>query len=60
MAKPKPTDKTGDRAQAAIDSAVRTLEAEGGGIAALSAALRDGLGAPSPRRSRPSAPRRAV
>jgi arabinose-5-phosphate isomerase len=33
------------RAQAAIASALRTLDAEGGGIDALSAALRDGLGA---------------
>lgn len=30
--------------QAAIESALRTLEAEGGGIDALAAALRDGLG----------------
>ena len=44
MAKPKPTDVTGDRAQAAIDSALRTLEAEGGGVDALATALRDGLG----------------
>jgi arabinose-5-phosphate isomerase len=44
MAKPKPTDVTGDRAQAAIDSALRTLEAEGGGVDALVTALRDGLG----------------
>jgi arabinose-5-phosphate isomerase len=45
MAKPKLTDKTGERAQAAIDCALRTLEAEGEGIGALAAALRDGLGA---------------
>jgi arabinose-5-phosphate isomerase len=49
MAKPKPADKpaemTSDRAQAAIDSALRTLDAEGSGIDALAAALRDGLGA---------------
>jgi len=44
MAKPKPTDKTGDRAQAAIDSALRTLDAEGSGVEALATALRDGLG----------------
>jgi arabinose-5-phosphate isomerase len=44
MAKPKPADMTSDRAQAAIDSALRTLEAEGGGIDALATALRDGLG----------------
>jgi arabinose-5-phosphate isomerase len=45
MAKPKPADKGDDRAQAAIDSALRTLDAEGGGIDALATALRDGLGA---------------
>jgi arabinose-5-phosphate isomerase len=45
MAKPKPADKGNDRAQAAIDSALRTLDAEGGGIDALATALRDGLGA---------------
>jgi arabinose-5-phosphate isomerase len=45
MAKPKPADKGDARAQAAIDSALRTLDAEGGGIDALAAALRDGLGA---------------
>ena len=44
MAQPKPVHVTSDRAQAAIASALRTLEAEGGGIDALSAALRDGLG----------------
>jgi arabinose-5-phosphate isomerase len=44
MAKPKPTDMTGDRAQAAIDSALRTLDAEGSGVEALATALRDGLG----------------
>ena len=44
MAKPKPADLTSDRAQAAIASALRTLEAEGSGVDALSAALRDGLG----------------
>jgi arabinose-5-phosphate isomerase len=32
------------QAQAAIDSALRTLEAEGSGIEALAASLRDGLG----------------
>jgi arabinose-5-phosphate isomerase len=36
---------SGERAQAAIDSALRTLEAEGGGVDALVASLRDGLGA---------------
>src|SRR5450631_2903278 len=45
MAKPKPADKSSERAQAAIDSALRTLDAEGGGIDALATALRDGLGA---------------
>jgi arabinose-5-phosphate isomerase len=44
MPQPKPVHVTSDRAQAAIASALRTLEAEGGGIDALSAALRDGLG----------------
>src|SRR6202162_4564987 len=44
MARPKPADMSGERAQAAIDSALRTLEAEGGGIDALATALRDGLG----------------
>jgi len=44
MAKLKPTDKTAERAQAAIESALRTLDAEGSGIDALAAALRDGLG----------------
>ncbi len=45
MAKPKPSETTNDRAQAAIDSALRTLDAEGDGIDALSVALRDRLGA---------------
>jgi len=45
MAKPKPADKGDERAQAAIDSALRTLDAEGGGIDALATALRDDLGA---------------
>jgi arabinose-5-phosphate isomerase len=44
MAKPQPADITSDRAQAAIGSALRTLEAEGSGIDALAVALRDGLG----------------
>ena len=44
MAKPKPAQITSDRAQAAIASALRTLEAEGSGVDALAAALRDGLG----------------
>jgi arabinose-5-phosphate isomerase len=46
MARPMPVDKSGDRAQAAIDAGLRTLEAEGGGIDALAAAMRNGLGAP--------------
>ena len=45
MARPNPADMSNDRAQATIESALRTLDAEGGGIDALAAALRDGLGA---------------
>src|SRR5665647_41264 len=49
MAKAQAADMTSDKAQtkadAAIDSALRTLDAERGGIDALIAALRDGLGA---------------
>jgi arabinose-5-phosphate isomerase len=45
MAKPKPSEASSDRAQAVINSALRTLEAEGGGVDALATALRDGLGA---------------
>jgi len=45
MARPKPADMSNDRAQATLESALRTLDAEGGGIDALAAALRDGLGA---------------
>src|SRR5262245_29977869 len=44
MATPKPAQATNDRAQDAIASALRTLDAEGSGIDALRAALRDGLG----------------
>ena len=44
MAKPKPAQITSDRVQAAIASALRTLDAEGSGVDALAAALRDGLG----------------
>src|SRR6185437_14660002 len=44
MATPKPAQTTTDRAQDAIASALRTLEAEGSGVDALKAALRDGLG----------------
>ena len=43
MAKPQPTDT---RAHDAIDSALRTLEVERGGVDALIAALRNGLSAP--------------
>src|SRR3569833_3844373 len=43
MAKPQPTDT---HAHDAIDSALRTLEAERGGVDALIAALRNGLSAP--------------
>ena len=44
MATPKPAHAPADRAQDAIASALRTLDAEGGGVDALKAALRDGLG----------------
>jgi arabinose-5-phosphate isomerase len=44
MANPKPAPVNNERAQAAIASALRTLEAEGSGVDALAAALRDGLG----------------
>jgi arabinose-5-phosphate isomerase len=45
MPKLKPADLTSQRSQAAIESALRTFDAEGSGIDALAAALRDGLGA---------------
>src|SRR5665811_2343700 len=45
MAKPKPADVNSERAQAAIESALRTLEAEASGVDALAAAIRDRLGA---------------
>ena len=45
MAKPKPADVNSERAQAAINSALRTLEAEASGVDALAAAIRDRLGA---------------
>jgi len=45
MPKLKPASLTSQRSQAAIESALRTLDAEGSGIDALAAALRDGLGA---------------
>src|SRR5262249_28431684 len=44
MAKPKPAQITSERSQATIASALRTLDAEGSGVDALAAALRDGLG----------------
>jgi arabinose-5-phosphate isomerase len=44
MSKPKPVYNDSDRAQAVIESALRTLDAEGGGVEALAIALRDGLG----------------
>jgi arabinose-5-phosphate isomerase len=43
MVMPQPARETEERTQSAIDSALRTLEAEASGIDALSAALRDGL-----------------
>jgi len=45
MPKFKTADLTSTRAQAAIESALRTLDAEGGGIDALATALKNGLGA---------------
>jgi arabinose-5-phosphate isomerase len=45
MAKPLPSETQSDRAQAAIDSALRTLDAEASGVDALANALRDRLGA---------------
>jgi len=44
MAQAKPSERADDRAQAAVQSALRTLEAEGEGVATLAAALRDRLG----------------
>lgn len=46
MAKPQSAPMRTEQAQDAIDSALRTLEAEGTGITALTVSLRDGLGAP--------------
>ena len=51
MANPKPlmAKSSGtDPADAAVQSALRTLDAEGGGIAAITAALQSDLGAPLP------------
>ncbi len=42
MAKPKPNDATNERGQNAINSALRTLDAEGSGVDALASALRPG------------------
>jgi arabinose-5-phosphate isomerase len=44
MGKPRPSTTTNERTQTVINSALRTLEAEGDGVAALAAALRDRLG----------------
>ena len=44
MAKPQPSDATSERAQTIINSALRTLEAEGSGVDALAAAIRNHLG----------------
>ncbi len=44
MNKPEPSAKISKRVENAIDSALRTLEAEGSGIDALAAALRNSLG----------------
>ncbi len=44
MAKPQPRNKAGDQAETVIASALRTLEAEGSGVDALAAALRERLG----------------
>jgi arabinose-5-phosphate isomerase len=45
MANPQPTPADNERAENIIGSALRTLDAEGGGVDALKAALRDGLSA---------------
>lgn len=44
MAKPKPADMNSERAQTALNSALRTLEAEAGGVEALASAIRDRMG----------------
>jgi len=44
MGKPQPSDAASERAQTIISSALRTLEAEGSGVDALAAAIRDHLG----------------
>jgi arabinose-5-phosphate isomerase len=46
MAKPKVMSEATGHSRALIDSALRTLETEAGGITALVAAIRDGLGVP--------------
>lgn len=45
MANPKPSETAPEQVSGIIASALRTLEAEGGGVDALRAALRNGLGA---------------
>jgi arabinose-5-phosphate isomerase len=45
MATAQPSEAMSERAETVIGSALRTLEAEGAGVAALSAALRGSLGA---------------
>ncbi len=45
MAKPKPADMNSERAQAVLNSALRTLDAEASGVEALAGAIRDRLGA---------------
>jgi arabinose-5-phosphate isomerase len=44
MAKPQLSDATSERAQTIINSALRTLDAEGSGVDALAAAIRNNLG----------------
>lgn len=46
MAKPQTAPMRSEQAQDAIESALRTLDAEGTGITALTVSLRDGLGTP--------------
>ena len=45
MAKPKPADMNSERAQAVLNSALRTLDAEASGVETLAGAIRDRLGA---------------
>ena len=47
MSKPNPQNQPiFEGSKTLLDSAIRTLEAEAGGVAALTAAIRNGLGAP--------------